>query len=482
MESNNKLQTNTSSLLYNFLKSHLHNFYPGSIIKEGTKNSKPLKASFHYIIRTMAGESPDFLTSFIYQKNPTINEKTKIPFEIREKTLKLLIHKFTTILFTKLNYAEIFASAATIPPYKPENRLQFCLNLARIHLYLSDNYQAINYNKFAEDLNLRPKTYNLYPYTVSTDKAEKYLTIKHDNKFNINLLFNIPKSLFFKNFSIPSLNNSLDHFKEWFEQFFPIYNRQFTNSLDKEQTFNTLKKEIRKKFISQLRNLLPIKFIFREPYSFQERRNECFRSVNYHILTCKHTDCTFINENHQYDTPKLFKHILDNSFESFPKKTFNIEDLHIDESIFHINSEHKATFDKPFPTKLLDKLADEAEALYCSDNLAETREGRRNAFFYKYLISYQQVAAQNHDINNLTKDLAIDKITNEIIDTDFLARIITYFDLIKDKQPSFSQIVNFYKTNAYPEAEKLLITKFNINFQIPSLIEESLFLKETPFQ
>ena len=89
--------------------------------------------------------------------------------------------------------------------------------------------------------------------------------------------------------------------------------------------------------------------------------------------------------------------------------------------------------------------------------MVETRKGRRNAFFYKYLISYQQVAAQNHNIDNLNKESAIDKVTNEIIDTDFLARIITYFDLIKDKQPSFSQIFNFHKTNAYSEAEKLLI-------------------------
>lgn len=351
-----------------------------------------------------------------------------------------------------------------------------------MHLYLSDNYQAINYNKFAEDLNLRPKKYNLNPYTISTDKPEKYLTIKHDNKFNIQLLFNIPKSLFLKKFSIPSLNNSLDHFKEWFELFFPIYNRQFTNSLEKEQTFNTLKKEIRRKFILQLKTFLPSQCTFQEPYNFQERRNECFRSINYHILICKHTDCNYINENHQHDTSKLFKDILDQSFKSFPKKTLNIEDLIIDESIFYIDAKHKASFDKPFPTRLLDELADKAEVAYCADNLVETKQGCYNAFFYKYLISYQQIAAQNHNIDNLIKSTAIDKITNELIDTDFLARVITYFDLIKDKQPSFSQIAKFYKEQAYPEAEQFLLTKFNINFQISSLIEESLFFKETPFQ
>ena len=86
--------------------------------------------------------------------------------------------------------------------------------------------------------------------------------------------------------------------------------------------------------------------------------------------------------------------------------------------------------------------------------MVETKQGCHNTFFYKYLTLYQQIAAQNHNIDNLIKSTAIDKITNELIDTDFLARVITYFDLIKDKQPSFSQIAKFYKEQAYPEAEQ----------------------------
>ena len=131
---------------------------------------------------------------------------------------------------------EIFASPATIPPYKLENRLQFGLNLARLHLYLSGTYQAIDYHKFANDFNLRPKTFKITSHTVSLNKDEKYLTIKSDNKFNIQLLFNLPAKIFNTQFCIPSLKNSLDYFNDWFEEFFSIYNRQFKTLLDKDNT------------------------------------------------------------------------------------------------------------------------------------------------------------------------------------------------------------------------------------------------------
>ena len=60
--------------------------------------------------------------------------------------------------------------------------------------------------------------------TTLTDLNEKYVTIKQDRRFNIKLEFNIPKQLFLQKFNILSLKNSLDHFEEWFENFFPIYN------------------------------------------------------------------------------------------------------------------------------------------------------------------------------------------------------------------------------------------------------------------
>jgi len=189
----------------------------------------------------MAGKKPKFLSDIIFKTNPNIDQEATIPFDILEGSLKKLIYKFTTILFTKLNYPEIFASPATIPPYRTQNRLQFCINLARIHLYLSNNYQSINYTKFADNIKLRSKRFTVSSSVTTTDKKEQYLNIKMDNRFNIHLLFNIPKTLFLEKYNIPSLNNSVDHFDEWFKKFFPLYNRQFTEPLNETKVKNALR-------------------------------------------------------------------------------------------------------------------------------------------------------------------------------------------------------------------------------------------------
>src|SRR5437868_1898357 len=144
MKPNTKLQTKLSFQLFNFLKENLSNFTPG-------------QTSFKYFIRTMAGQRPKFLTELIYQANPDINSNVTIYFDLIESTLKNLLLKFTTILFTKMNYEEIFASSITILPYKIQKCLQICLNIARLHLYLTNNFQTINYTKFSEDFKLRPK-------------------------------------------------------------------------------------------------------------------------------------------------------------------------------------------------------------------------------------------------------------------------------------------------------------------------------------
>jgi hypothetical protein len=481
MKPNTKLQTPFAQQVYEFLKKHLHNFYPGSIIKTASTNKQPLKASFYHIIRSMAGERPEFLTTYIYQANPTINKQATIPFNILEQTLKMIIFKFTNIFFTKLNYIEIFASPATIPPYKPENRLQFCLNLACLHLYLSNNYQAIDYKKFATDLELRPKTYAISSYVIGTNKEEKYLTIKSDTKFNIQLLFNLPESLFKKQFSIPSLKNSLEHFEEWFENFFPSYNRQFKTPLNKDETKNLLKSQIRRQFIFQLKKLLPsVLDTFLKPLSYEDRRDECFRHLNYHILTCKHDNCPYVTD-HKHNTSKLFKDLINKSYEEFPKEN-DTPQLQIDTEIFNKNSKHEATFTKPIPTILLDSLADNAEQEFCTNNLTLPSKKRRNGFFYQYLTAYQHKAAENLNIHNLNKDQAINNIITDIVNTDFLARVITYFDLNKTLQTSYTDTVKYYKETAYPEAEKILALKFNLKFQTPLSIEDSLFLKEPPFQ
>jgi hypothetical protein len=130
MQPNKKLQTSFSLQLFTFLKKFLYDFYPGKKIKPATATQPALKASFYYIIRIMAGQCPEFLTDLIYNSNPNIDKSATIPFDLLESTLKNLLLKFTTVLFTKLNYLEIFASPVTIPPYTAHNHLQLCLNLA----------------------------------------------------------------------------------------------------------------------------------------------------------------------------------------------------------------------------------------------------------------------------------------------------------------------------------------------------------------
>src|SRR5207237_9456584 len=118
-----KLQTILSKQLFDFLKTNLHDYVTGKEIKPATKTKKALKASFYQIIRNMVGQRPKFLTDLIFQSNPNIDKNATIPFDILESMMKKLVYKFTTILFTKLNYTKIFASLYTIPLYKTNSRL-----------------------------------------------------------------------------------------------------------------------------------------------------------------------------------------------------------------------------------------------------------------------------------------------------------------------------------------------------------------------
>jgi len=129
MQPNKKLQTSFSLQLFTFLKKFLYDFYPGKEIKPATSIQPALKALFYYIIRIMAGQQPEFLTDLIYSSNPTIDKSATIPFSLLESTLKNLLLKFTTILFTKLKYLKIFASPVTILLYTAHNHLQLYLNL-----------------------------------------------------------------------------------------------------------------------------------------------------------------------------------------------------------------------------------------------------------------------------------------------------------------------------------------------------------------
>ena len=177
----------------------------------------------------------------------------------------------------------------------------------------------------------------------------------------------------------------------------------------------------------------------------------------------------------------MFKDILAKSYEEYPKE-IDFPQLTLDYTVFDTNAEHEATFSKPIPTNLLDKLADNKENEYTNNNLTSPSTKHRNGFFYQLLTLYQHKAAANLQINKLTKEIAIEKVTTNIISTDFLARIITYYDLTLTQQPPYSQLTKFYKEHAYTEAEKIITSKYNLNFQILSLIEDSLFLNDSSFQ
>ena len=63
---------------------------------------------------------------------------------------------------------------------------------------------------------------------------------------------------------------------------------------------------------------------------------------------------------------------------------------------------------------------------------------------------------QNYKINLLNKEEGIKFLTEQLIDIHFLARIITYYDIILNNTPTYKIITEFYKTTAIPEAEKIL--------------------------
>ena len=127
MESNKKFQTKLSHQLFGFLKKHLFDFIPGKEIKSEKKNQPVYKASFKHLLHSMVGLRPDFLIDLIFEHNPDIDKNATIPFDYLESTFKNITLQFTTILFTKLNYKEIFGSPVTVPSYKHKTDFNYAL-------------------------------------------------------------------------------------------------------------------------------------------------------------------------------------------------------------------------------------------------------------------------------------------------------------------------------------------------------------------
>jgi hypothetical protein len=150
----------------------------------------------------------------------------------------------------------------------------------------------------------------------------------------------------------------------------------------------------------------------------------------------------------------------------------------LDFTIFQKGKTHTATFKKATPTDLFKELAEVAETKFVEINKVVTNKKRYTFFFYQYFKAFLEAAALNDEITNLSLDQATRKIITKSTDIHFLARIISYFDIIQQPKISVLEIRKNYKISYYPQAEKLFILKYN--FQTPPAIKEDIFFKPQP--
>jgi hypothetical protein len=473
--------------MFDFLKPFLRDFIPGKIIKEESNGRPALKNNFNYLLKTMAGYKPDFLTKFIFQANPSIDTSTTIPFKILLDTLKLLLTKFTSTLFTKLNYKAIFSSHVNIPPNTISNRTRIALNLARLHLFLNNRFQTIiNSTKFFTDINIKPIRLQLH-YFISDDSPNKPLfNIQSDSKFNVNVSLNIPKTQFLQNFCIPSLKEYKPKLETWFKSFFEVYKRQFL-SIDETKVFNFIKYEIANKLSLECKKLLPLEFEITSISSLTERINLCRKAALHHIHTCKlnQEKCLLLAQNNNNTLEHNFKNInslmFKQSFEHFNAPPKNDNETRVkwvqptlDFSIFKQNNEYEATFATPTPTAILQELANQAEQKFTETNETPTNIKRKTFYFYTYLKAYLQNAAINNGISNLNLDQALKKAITKSSDAFFLARIISYFDTLNKNNISINEIRKNFNETHLPLAEQFITEHFK--FTTPLQVEDNLFL------
>src|SRR5439155_25890842 len=89
MESNIYLNTPLAKKIFNFIKPDLINFRPGQVLKKAKGEIPELRANFEYLIKTMAGKQPEFLTELIFQFNSQTHTNTTILFDILYTNFKL---------------------------------------------------------------------------------------------------------------------------------------------------------------------------------------------------------------------------------------------------------------------------------------------------------------------------------------------------------------------------------------------------------
>ena len=137
-----------------FLKPILKDFYPGIPIKPLSPDQPIYKNSFKNLLITIVKEKPKFLIDFILKQNSFIENPDLIPSTILHSTLRKILLGFTTKIFESQNYRNFFNSYYLLPPYSINKRFQIAINLARLHLFLQNKYQTIDYKKLFKDLNL----------------------------------------------------------------------------------------------------------------------------------------------------------------------------------------------------------------------------------------------------------------------------------------------------------------------------------------
>src|SRR6185437_389631 len=312
MEPYSRLNTLLSQQIFDFIKPFLINFKPGQISKQATDTQRASKYTFNYLLKQMAGQQPKFLSDLIYQHNPSIDRSITRPFEILFSTFKDILLQFTTTLFTKFNYPTIFTIYPSIPPYPTHNRNNIALNLARLHLYLQNNYQTINRSKFIENIHIHPLSLKTN-FFISEDSPEApLLKIQNDNKFNINISLNIPKQQFLETFRIPSLKPYISDFDSWFESFYNQYKRQFKESDEQHQlkTYNHIKRQISYQVATACKRLLPKTFDITSISLLHERSQICTKAALFHIHTCTHSTkepCTTLPQDTEHNFQNLSK-------------------------------------------------------------------------------------------------------------------------------------------------------------------------------
>ena len=458
--------------IIDFLKPILKDFYPGSSIKPTTPNQLPHKNNFQQLLITLATKKPKFLINHIINNNSSITNlnSSNIPFSILLSTLQDILSKFTTTLFCKLNYKTLFNSRYFIPPYSIKKRFQIAINLARLHLYLHNKYQTIDYQKFFKDLNLKPIKLRTFFHIQYDSNNQLDFSIYNNSKFDINIFLNISTTKFLDSFYIPTFVLHLTKFDTWFKKFFKHYKKQF-NNIDERKLSNYIKSQITTTINTTCRKLLPSNFKFPTIASISDRTKYSIKAALHHLLSCKDQITCNLTHQNTHNLHDLTTYYFKHSFKIAPSYKLY---PNLDFSIFLSTKQYPASFNKPFPFKDLYDLADNAEKKFNEMNNTLPNPKQISFFFYIYLKAYLKFAAKNIQITSLNLKEALHKAISTPIDSQILARIIAYYDIIHLSKPTISQIKHNLQYSYLKQAEEFIIKKFKI--KTPTIATNSFIL------